>query len=58
MLYTRILTLRRAGVIDMFFPGHVPGKNTMTREPHRNAAAKPARRPEPNCRRESSEAIP
>ena len=40
----------------MFFPGHAPGKNTVTRLFSRRKTAKPARRPELNCREKPSEA--
>ncbi|MBQ2651706.1 MAG: hypothetical protein IJF79_08745, partial [Clostridia bacterium] len=42
---------------DLFLHGHVPGKNTITREQLHKAAAKPARRPEPFCPEKPSEAV-
>ena len=41
VLYSRMPCA--AGALDMFFPGHVPGKNTTTREHFRRNAAKPPR---------------
>ena len=43
---------------NMYLSGHAPDKYTITCVTHRNAAAKPRRSAEPDCRRESSEAIP
>ena len=34
--------------MKLFFHGHAPGKNTVTRRFFRRKTAKPARRPEPN----------
>ena len=44
-----------AGLYDLYLSGHAPDKYTPTRQFCRSKTAKPARRPGPNCRRESSE---
>ena len=41
MLYFRVFLLCCKALLNMFFPGHVPGKNTLTREHFRRNAAKP-----------------
>ncbi len=39
-LYPQMLILRRR-LLNLYLSGHAPDKYTLTREPHRNAAAKP-----------------